>query len=107
MGKTVDCGDLTLSVNLSIGIRFQKAVRSEDDIDNRKRLSVRLDQFKGLQNTDDLEQHLLDALVEHMGFTPESIKEKIEKREADRQAAIDAEVEGRKKKQQRRSGARV
>ena len=99
MSITKDCGDMTVSVVIRTGVKFQAVAAEDDETLFRTAIDEKIADF-----IPQLEKTILEQICDHIGFDAETVEAKVKARDDKNAADRQAEEEGRADKQARRDG---
>ena len=97
-----DLGDVTLTVRIGFGLKFQYAHDSDEEEARRAALSEKLAEFNSSDGIQALEQSLVAQVMKALDYTEESVAAEIERRDSQRKASRAEEDAGRAARQRRR-----
>ena len=106
MAVVKDLGDVTLTVRIGLGLKFQYAHDSDEEEARRAGLSDQLTEFNKSEGIKALEQSLIAQVMETLGYTEEAVAAAIEERDGKRTASRAEEDAGRAARHRRRVGWR-
>ncbi len=99
MPLKIDCGDMELTLNIVIGMRYKLDAKNSDE--RAERLAV-IDKAMDIKPT--LEKTVLAQIADHIGYDKEAIEAKITARDEKIAADHEAEEQGREDMRRRRAG---
>lgn len=102
MGTSRNCGHFTVSLNISGGLHNASGQLGRMDKEFRDQFTKALIKIKEKH-----EKALLKEWCDAIGWDEEKAAAAVAAAEADRQALLDADREGREEKRRRRAAARV
>lgn len=99
MSAIKDCGDMTVTITITTGVKFSAAAGGGEEALFRTAIDEKIADI--LPN---LEKTMLDQICDHIGYDEDKIKFQVGLRDGKNAANRKAETEGRAEKQAQRDG---
>lgn len=83
MTKVLDCGDFSLTVNVSFGLKFPSPAGVGESEERQRRIEMG-EALAELRDTDEIreiEAQLMTRAMQHLGFDDATIRERIAERD--------------------------